>query len=63
MAKCLYCQQESRPEASECEHCAMPLPAHTERSQEHRLRNFRWFVIGLTLFCAAMIVWLPRVIR
>lgn len=63
MAKCLYCQQDNRPGADECENCGMPLPAHADRAQERKQRNFAWFVLGLTIFCAVMIVWLPRVIK
>ncbi|HLD65255.1 MAG TPA: DnrP protein [Pseudomonas sp.] len=60
MSSCLYCQRESPPGDSLCAHCGMPLPAHTDAEQERRLRRFRWFCIGLTLFCAVMVVWLPR---
>lgn len=28
--------------------------------QQRRLRRFKWFVAGLTLFCLFMIFWLPR---
>lgn len=60
MAKCLYCQQDNLPQQDECQNCGMPLPAQADRAGERRQRRFLWFCIGLSLFCAAMILWLPR---
>ncbi len=60
MATCLYCQHDNPTEQSVCENCGMHLPEHTERNKAQRLLRFKLFVIGLTIFCAIMIVWLPR---
>ena len=65
MPQCLYCQRDNPtpnkpPQPAECGHCGMPLPAHAEQTGERRQRRFMWFCIGLTVFCAVMIVWLPR---
>lgn len=60
MPKCLYCQQDNPAQQTECDTCGMPLPAHADGAPERRQRRFLWFCIGLTVFCAAMIVWLPR---
>ncbi|APC18748.1 protein DnrP [Pseudomonas frederiksbergensis] len=60
MPVCLYCQHTNPPQQSECRQCGMPLPVMAERVQERRLRRFRWFCIGLTIFCVAMFFWLPR---
>ncbi len=60
MATCLYCQHDNSTEQSVCENCGMNLPQNTERNQERRLLRFKWFVFGLVIFCAIMIVWLPR---
>jgi len=38
----------------------MPLPARSVQAGERRQRRFLWFCIGLALFCALMILWLPR---
>jgi hypothetical protein len=38
----------------------MPLPALADGAGERRQRRVMWFCIGLTVFCAVMIVWLPR---
>jgi hypothetical protein len=38
----------------------MPLPALADTAGERRQRRFLWFCIGLTVFCAVMVVWLPR---
>jgi len=60
MPKCLYCQRDNPPQEPECRHCGMPLPALADGAGERRQRRFMWFCIGLTVFCAVMIVWLPR---
>ncbi len=60
MTTCLYCQCENSAEQSVCENCGMNLPEHTERNKEQRLLRFKLFVIGLVIFSAIMIVWLPR---
>lgn len=60
MPVCLYCQHENSAEQSVCENCGMNLPQHTERNAARRLSRFKLFVIGLTIFCAIMIFWLPR---
>nr|WP_298145423.1 DnrP protein [uncultured Pseudomonas sp.] len=60
MPQCLYCQRDNPPRETECGHCGMPLPALSEKNAERRQRRFMWFCIGLTVFCAVMIVWLPR---
>ncbi len=60
MPKCLYCQQDNPPGEAECDNCGMLLPALSDAADERRQRRFMWFCIGLTAFCAVMIVWLPR---
>jgi len=60
MPKCLYCQQPHPPQQSECSQCGMPLPAYADGAPERRQRRFVWFCTGLAVFCAVMIVWLPR---
>ncbi len=60
MSQCLYCQHETTPAQADCSQCGMPLPTQTEQLKERQLKRFKWFCIGLTIFCAVMIVWLPR---
>jgi hypothetical protein len=60
MPQCLYCQENNPPQQADCTTCGMPLPAHADSAPQRRQRRFLWFVIGLTVFCAVMIVWLPR---
>jgi hypothetical protein len=60
MPQCLYCQRDNPFQQTECSHCGMPLPALAEQAVERKQRRFMWFCIGLTVFCAVMIVWLPR---
>ena len=60
MPICLYCQHDNPADQSSCDNCGMSLPEHTERNKAQRLLRFKLFVIGLVIFCAIMIVWLPR---
>ncbi|GLZ25498.1 hypothetical protein Pstu01_21670 [Stutzerimonas stutzeri] len=60
MPKCLYCQQDNPPGDAECSNCGMLLPEHADGAPERRQRRFLWFCIALSIFCAVMIVWLPR---
>nr|WP_298108141.1 DnrP protein [uncultured Pseudomonas sp.] len=65
MPQCLYCQRDNSPrnnppQPAECGHCGMPLPPFADQAIERKQRRFMWFCIGLTVFCAVMIVWLPR---
>lgn len=62
MLRCLYCQRDNPVDAEDCEGCGMPLPTRSLQAGERRQRRFLWFCIGLTVFCALMIVWLPRAI-
>jgi hypothetical protein len=48
--------QSSPPEVTHGELSVLRRRAPGRRRQ----RRFLWFCIGLALFCAAMIVWLPR---
>jgi len=60
MATCLYCQQENPDGQEGCQHCGMALPTQQKHRASQRLVRFKWFVIALTIFCAIMIIWLPR---
>lgn len=62
MAKCLYCQQENSASEDACVHCGMQLPQLTEQKKAQRLTRFKWFVIGLAIFCFMMMFWLPRTV-
>ena len=57
---CLYCQHSNPAGSRDCHHCGMPLPALADGAGKRQQRRFMWFCIGLTVFCAVMIVWLPR---
>ncbi|TLX56085.1 DnrP protein [Stutzerimonas nosocomialis] len=60
MPRCLYCQRDAPPGETECHGCGMPLPVLADTAPARRQRRFLWFCIALALFCAVMIVWLPR---
>lgn len=57
---CLYCQHNNPDQQDNCQSCGMALPRLQKKRASQRLVRFKWFVIALTLFCAAMIIWLPR---
>lgn len=60
MAVCLFCQEENPSGLTNCKQCGMALPKEQEKRKQQGIARFVWFVILLALFCAAMIVWLPR---
>jgi len=60
MPVCLYCQHPNPAGESECQRCGMPLPALAAQAEARRLRRFKGFCIGLTIFCVIMFFWLPR---
>lgn len=60
MTTCLYCQEHNPPGQENCKQCGMALPQQERQRKQQGLKRFVWFVILLTIFCAAMIVWLPR---
>ncbi|MGI6408112.1 MAG: hypothetical protein GXZ05_04730 [Gammaproteobacteria bacterium] len=60
MAVCLFCQEENPSGLTNCKQCGMALPKEQEKRKQKGIARFVWFVILLALFCAAMIVWLPR---
>lgn len=60
MSNCLYCQSANPDTGTDCLSCGMPLPAETDLSQARRERRFIWFCAALSVFCLAMMVWLPR---
>ncbi|WP_095082463.1 protein DnrP [Pseudomonas sp. Irchel s3h17] len=57
---CLYCQHPHPPRQTTCSHCGMPLSALANGARQRTLRRFRWFCIGLSIFCVTMFFWLPR---
>lgn len=60
---CLYCQTTNPSRQSDCRQCGMPLPVMAERAQARRLHRFKWFCVGLTIFCITMFFVLPRSIN
>jgi len=60
MAVRLFCQEENPSGLTNCKQCGMALPKEQEKRKQKGIARFVWFVILLALFCAAMIVWLPR---
>jgi hypothetical protein len=47
-------------ESADCPHCGAPSHFQQQGENPRRQRRFIIFVIVVTLFCLAMIVYLPR---
>lgn len=58
--KCLYCGGDVPAESADCPHCGAPSHFQQQGENPRRQRRFLIFVIIVTLFCAVMIVYLPR---
>lgn len=54
---CKHCGGDTEASDKACSHCGIPLPPdHGKNSQ----RKFILFFIALVIFCAVMVIWLPR---
>ncbi|MBC8209482.1 MAG: DnrP protein [Gammaproteobacteria bacterium] len=60
---CRHCGTTYEEEQLYCPNCRTPSPAQQQQDFNRVKNRFIYFVIGLTIFCAIMIVWLPRVFR
>lgn len=58
--KCLYCGGDVPAERADCPHCGAPSHFQQRGENPRRQRRFLLLVILVALFCAAMIVYLPR---
>lgn len=57
---CANCKQACAADASICPQCGIPMaPERTNTRTWHGI-SFPMFVIITTIFCAIMILWLPR---
>lgn len=57
--RCLYCRHDQPATRDNCEQCGMPLPDQVAATSR-KLRRFTVFCLLLAVFCAVMIIWLPR---
>jgi len=58
--KCEYCNHEFEDqnlELEDCPHCGEPLLDDTTQDS---IRRFKWYFVGIVVFCIVMILYLPR---
>jgi predicted nucleic acid-binding Zn ribbon protein len=55
--KCFYCGKNIPDNVSECPHCHSP--SHFQKTDFSRKRFVIFFILTV-IFCAVMIIWLPR---
>ncbi|WP_369602149.1 zinc-ribbon domain-containing protein [Hahella sp. SMD15-11] len=60
--KCRNCKAELSDDAAFCARCGMPVDRSREWSVMGVRITFPVWVILIAIFCAIMIVWLPRTI-
>jgi len=58
--KCLYCGKEVPGDVSHCPHCGAVSHFQQKGYRAGMRRKFILWLVVLTLFSAAMILWLPR---
>jgi hypothetical protein len=57
---CNHCNKAFDEENHYCPACQAPTPAQQDRELAAIKRKVILFIAGLTIFCAIMILWLPR---
>lgn len=60
MRECPNCGQKNPESDVMCAKCGMPVPPARDGYIPGLRMHFRTVVILATIFCAAMILWLPR---
>jgi predicted nucleic acid-binding Zn ribbon protein len=55
-ANCTHCGGEINTQSTRCAHCGIPLLKNQHNNPQ---RKFILFFIAVTIFCLAMILWLP----
>ncbi|MEH6452762.1 MAG: DnrP protein [Psychromonas sp.] len=66
---CLYCHSQytidisrdvNNKQAQVCKECGMALPLRHPESRFLKMKMFRWLFVLIAIFCAVMVVYLPR---
>lgn len=66
---CLYChskysidlsREEKNGQPELCKECGMALPVRHPESRFLKMKMFRWLFMLIVIFCAVMVVYLPR---
>ncbi len=61
--ECNHCGQRIDDDAERCPYCGTPTAARRDADFVPRQRRFVLLFVALAVFCAIMILWLPRVLR
>jgi len=59
---CFHCARPYDDTQKTCPHCGAPAEPPEKLEKSERQKRFVWMFIALVIFCAIMIVWLPRYI-
>jgi len=57
---CHHCRRTFDETENYCPYCRTPTPARQEKDLSAVRKKFMYFVAVLAIFCAVMILWLPR---
>ncbi len=57
---CNHCGRSFDEANNYCPSCRTPTPAQQDKDLSAVGRKFMYFVAGIAIFCALMILWLPR---
>jgi len=59
---CFHCARSYDSHLKACPHCGAPAEPPEQKMRRDKTQRFIWLFIALVVFCAIMIVWLPRFI-
>jgi ribosomal protein L37E len=57
---CNHCGRTFDEDNNYCPSCRTPTPAQQERDFAALKKKIIFYIVGLAIFCAIMILWLPR---
>ena len=57
---CKHCGRTFEEDKSYCPYCQTATPAQKERDIAALKKKMFFFIVGLAIVCAIMILWLPR---
>jgi predicted amidophosphoribosyltransferase len=60
---CNHCGSTFNEANNYCPSCRAPTPAQQIKDLDVVKKKFIYFVVGIAIFCAIMILWLPREIN
>jgi len=57
---CNHCGRKFEEDDGHCPFCQTQTPAQKDKDLAPAKKKMIFFMVGLTIFCAIMILWLPR---